>query len=392
MFVNGFKAAATAAGLKYKNRPDLGLIVSDHPVPIAGVFTTSLTKAAPVLWCQKHLKNNKARAILVNAGQANACTGDPGMNDCRESAQAVAGALNCPPEEIYLASTGVIGMPVNMTALKSAVPGLAESITPDGLDAVSKAMMTTDTVPKTVQKEISIDDKTITIAGMTKGSGMIAPNMATMLCFILTDAAVEPAYLQDVLTNTTELTFNRITVDGDTSTNDTVLAMASGTAKNAVLKNKDSTGAEEFYSAFLQVMDELAAMIVADGEGATKLVTIQVNGAKDDHQAKQAAMTVANSPLVKTALFGCDPNWGRILAALGRSGADFDPYKVNIWVDDKIMVQNGMAAGIEAESAAVMKLPKFTVRIEMNYGPASAKVLTCDFSYDYVKINADYRS
>jgi glutamate N-acetyltransferase/amino-acid N-acetyltransferase len=337
-------------------------------------------------------EKRKARAILVNAGQANACTGDPGMNDCRESAQAVAGALNCPPEEIFLASTGVIGMPVNMTALKSAVPGLAESITPDGLDAVSKAMMTTDTVPKTVQKEISIDDKTITIAGMTKGSGMIAPNMATMLCFILTDAAVEPAYLQDVLTNTTELTFNRITVDGDTSTNDTVLAMASGTAKNAVLKNKDSTGAEEFYSAFLQVMDELAAMIVADGEGATKLVTIQVNGAKDDHQAKQAAMTVANSPLVKTALFGCDPNWGRILAALGRSGAAFDPYKVNIWVDDKIMVQNGMAAGIEAESAAVMKLPKFTVRIEMNYGPASAKVLTCDFSYDYVKINADYRS
>ena len=392
MIVKGFQAAATAAGLKYKGRPDLGIIVADQPAAVAGVFTTSLTKAAPVLWCQNQIKSGHARAILVNSGQANACTGEPGMTICKESAQAVAESLGCSPDDICLASTGVIGMPLNIKALTDAVPGLIKNLSPDGLDAVSKAMMTTDTVPKTVQKEINIDGQTVTIAGMAKGSGMIAPNMATMLAFVLTDAAVEPAYLQDILTNTTELTFNRITVDGDTSTNDTVLALAAGTAGNAVLKDKNSTGAAEFEAAFMDIMAELSRMIAADGEGATKLVTIQLNGAKDDGQAKQAAMTVANSPLVKTALFGSDPNWGRIMMALGRSGTAFDPYKVSVWVDDAIMVQNGMAAGTEAESAAVMKQKEFTIRVDLNNGPGQATVLTCDFSYDYVKINADYRS
>lgn len=392
MKVAGFKAAAVAAGLRYKGRPDLGLIMAEEPVTAAGVFTQNIVQAAPVLWSKEKAASGRAIAILVNSGQANACTGDAGLAAVAESALAVAQAIKAHPDQILVASTGVIGQPINLTALKDAVPSLVAHLSEDGLEQVAAAMMTTDTKRKISRASTQIGDRTITVVGMAKGSGMIAPNMATMLAFVLTDAAAASQYLLDVLRQSAEMTFNRVTVDGDTSTNDCVLAMASAKAGNPLITSEADPGAADFAKAFQQVMADLAKMIAADGEGATKLVRILVQGAKDETQAKAAAMTVANSPLVKTALFGQDANWGRIMAALGRSGAQFDPYQVDILIDEALLVSKGQAAGDEKAAAEIMRKPEFSVNIHLHAGPAGAEALTCDFSYDYVKINADYRS
>ncbi len=392
MEVRGFKAAAVAGGLRYKNRSDVGLIVADEPAAAAGVFTLSLTQAAPVLWSKPIAAQGRARAILVNAGQANACTGEAGLENARRSAEAVAKAVGCGANEVFLASTGVIGQPLNIEAMEKCVPELKSNLAGDKLTRVAEAMMTTDTVRKIVEVKGTIQGKEFTVAGMAKGSGMICPNMATMLSFVLTDAAVSPEMLQAVLSRTAETTFNRITVDGDTSTNDTVFALASGRAGNVLIDKEDAAGLAEFETAFHKVMDALSVMIATDGEGATKLVRLQVTGAVDDAQAKAAAMTVANSPLVKTAWFGQDANWGRIMGALGRSGASFDPYRVDILVDDAPLVKGGMDAGEEASAAKIMKNREFTVRVDLGAGQGRAEVLTCDLSIDYVKINADYRS
>jgi len=391
MKIAGFKAAAVAAGLRKKDRLDLGLIAADGPAMAAGVFTRSRVQAAPVLWSRKRLGSGQARAILVNSGQANACTGAEGLSVASKSAAAVAEALGCPADEILLASTGVIGEPLNLDALTRAVPGLAAGLSEDGLDQVSRAMMTTDTRPKTAEAEGSIGGHTFRVGGMAKGSGMIAPNMATMLSFVLTDAAVDPAALKTLLAETAEATFNAVTVDGDTSTNDTVFLLASGRAGFPPLI-PGSPDLDAFAKALREVMADLARQIASDGEGATKLVTVRVAGAKSDEQAKAAAMTVANSPLVKTAFFGQDPNWGRIMMALGRSPAEFDQFKVNIDFDDVAVVRQGQQVGREEDWARVMQQPAFTVAVDLRAGPGRAEVLTCDFSHDYVKINADYRS
>lgn len=392
MKVAGFKAAAMAAELRYTGRPDLGLIIASGPVAAAGVFTKNIVCAAPVQWSKDKISNGRAMAVLLNAGRANACTGEQGLADAARSAKAVSEAVGCDESDVLLASTGVIGQPLNIEKLEKSTPALAENLGEENLEDVARAIMTTDTFHKIVSSEGLIEGKPFTVVGMAKGSGMIAPNMATMLSVVLTDAAVDAAWLQSVLSNAAEMTFNRITVDSDTSTNDTVIALASGAAGNGTLDGEDSSGAAEFKKAFYEVMTELARMVAADGEGATKLVKICVNNAKDESQAKAAAMTVANSPLVKTALFGEDANWGRIICALGRSGAEFDQNKVDIAVDDAYLARQGLAAGNEAAAAEVMKKKEYSINIDLDAGSGSAEVLTCDFSYDYVKINADYRS
>ena len=392
MKVAGFKAAGVAAGLRYSGRLDLGLIVADEPVAAAGVYTKNRVQAAPVLWSKEKTAQGRARAILVNSGRANACTGKAGLEMAEASARAVSGALGCSADEVLLASTGVIGEPLNVAAMENAMPDLIAGLGEENLMQVAQAMMTTDTRRKTAEAAGSIDGVPFTVAGLAKGSGMICPNMATMLAFVLTDAAVSPKYLQTLLSRGVEDTFNRVTVDGDTSTNDTVFLLAGGRAGNPVLESDDSPGRADFEAALNKVLFELARMLVVDGEGATKLVTVSVNGAVDDADAKLAAMTVANSPLVKTALFGEDANWGRIMMALGRSGARFDQFVVDVSVDDAVLVKDGLGAQDLTPADEVMKRPEFTINIDLKAGPGSAQILTCDFSYDYVKINADYRS
>ncbi|MFH1091015.1 MAG: bifunctional glutamate N-acetyltransferase/amino-acid acetyltransferase ArgJ [Pseudomonadota bacterium] len=392
MRVSGFKAAAVASGMRYKNRLDLALIATDEPAAAAGVFTRNLVQAAPVLWSRERISAGRARGLLINAGQANACTGRAGFENAAESARQVSALLNCSPDEILLASTGVIGDPLNLEAMTKALPDLVTGLGEDNLGDVGRAIMTTDTRPKIVWDEGEAAGVPFTLVGLAKGAGMIAPNLATMLSFILTDAAVNPAYLQQVLRRSADQTFNRVTIDGDTSTNDTVFALASGKAGNLLLEDHSSKGAESFAAAFNRVSAALAEMIAADGEGATKLVRVKVSGARDQEQAAAAARTVADSPLVKTALFGQDPNWGRIMAALGRSSARFDPGQVEIKVNDAPLVKAGQADGDPSLAAGAMKSDRINLDINLGAGPGQAEILTCDFSLDYVRINADYRS
>ncbi len=394
LHIQGFQAGAVQAGIRGKERLDLGLIVSEAETMAAGVFTTNLVKAAPVLLDMEHLQAGRARAIVINAGIANACTGEEGMANSQKTAQLVADTLNIPVEEVLVASTGVIGEQLDMTCFEHGIPAAAKKLSADGFEDVSKAIMTTDTVPKTSTHIVNIGGKEIRLLGLAKGAGMIMPDMATMLAFVCTDAAFDsPEVLNDLLRQSVEQTFNRITVDGDTSTNDSVLLLANGLADNTPL-GPDSDELAEFGRALDVVLKDLALQIVADGEGANKLVTIKVVGACTSDDAKQAARTIANSPLVKTAFFGEDANWGRIIGALGRSGAFFDPDKVDIAFDDAVMVQDGLGQGAAAEEQAsqVLKKDQFEVRIDLKAGKGEAEYYTCDFSLDYVKINADYRT
>ena len=392
--VQGFRAAAVKGGIRGQDRLDIGLIVADQPAMAAGVFTTSLVKAAPVLLDIERLQNGKARVLVVNSGIANACTGAAGMEKARTATRLASEALDIPEEEVLIASTGVIGEQLDMACFERAMPRLADSLGSSGLTDVSLAIMTTDTVPKTSMRSITIAGKEVRLLGMAKGAGMIMPNMATMLAFVLTDACVaSAAVLQDMLRGGVEKSFNRITVDGDTSTNDSVLLLANGLAGNPPVGN-NAEDLARFQTVLNDLLKDLALQIVADGEGATKLVTIKVQGAANDQEALAAARTIANSPLVKTAFFGEDANWGRIIGALGRSGARFDPDKVNISFDDVLMVEGGMGQGGEAEKRAteVLEKKEFIVTVALNAGEAVAEYYTCDFSLDYVKINADYRS
>ncbi|ADH86353.1 bifunctional glutamate N-acetyltransferase/amino-acid acetyltransferase ArgJ [Desulfurivibrio alkaliphilus] len=403
MDVRGFKAAAVKSGIRGKDRLDLGLIVSEVPAAAAGVFTTSRVQAAPVMLGRRRLSGGRAQAILVNSGIANACTGDGGLLNARLCAAMAADALGVEEELVQPASTGVIGMPLDIECFRRGIPKLQVALAGEpasagdaaqsGLDAVARAMMTTDTVPKTAARRCDLGGVEVRLAGVAKGAGMIMPDMATMLCFILTDAAVEPDLLRAMLKRSVEASFNRISIDGDTSTNDTVLLLANGRSGAPPL-----VAGSEAQSLFQQQLDdlclELARRIVADGEGATKLVTVRVEQAADELQARAAARTIANSSLVKTAFFGEDANWGRIIAALGRSGAEFDPEQVSIAFDDVPMVEAGVGLGAEAEARAteVLRRPEFTLTIKLKAGPAAAHYLTCDLSLDYVKINADYRT
>jgi glutamate N-acetyltransferase / amino-acid N-acetyltransferase len=394
MQIKGFSFSAIASGIRYADRLDLGLIYCHAPCVTAGVFTTNQVKAAPVVLDKERLKTGQAQAILVNSGCANACTGERGMEAARQTSELLAKKLNIPEVMIQLASTGVIGEQLNLPAFEKGIPELVAGLDPGNFESVAKAIMTTDTVRKTASTTFTIGDKEIKIIGMAKGAGMIMPNMATMLAFVITDARINYPELHKCLVKGVERTFNRITIDGDTSTNDMVLVMANGTAQNPWLDGDSEADRLIFQDGLELVLKDLALQIVRDGEGATKAITVRVSGAKEEKQAEQIARTVANSNLVKTAFFGEDANWGRIMAAMGRSGVKFAPDRVNIAFGDVAIVKNGMACGKEFEvaAAAVLKEKEIVVAIDLSDGKACAEVLTCDFSIDYVKINADYRS
>ncbi|THB78096.1 MAG: bifunctional glutamate N-acetyltransferase/amino-acid acetyltransferase ArgJ [Desulfobulbaceae bacterium] len=394
MNIKGFSLSAIAAGIKYQDRLDVGLIYSDVPVVTAGVFTTNQVKAAPVLLDMERLKQGRAQAVLVNSGNANACTGPEGMETALGTSKMVAEALDIPEEMVQVSSTGVIGEPLDLQPFRDGMNELVGGLSVDRFEDVAQSIMTTDTVPKTVYRKISVGGEEVKIMAMAKGSGMIMPNMATMLSFILTDARISFTELNNALKSGVEQTFNRITVDGDTSTNDMVLIMANGSAENPWIDEAHQQEYQEFQNGLEGVLKELALMIVADGEGATKCVTIRVCGAKEDREAERMARTVANSNLVKTAFAGEDANWGRIIAAMGRSGVKFNPDRVDIAFGDVVMVQNGQGMGPEVEKAATLILQEdtFAVCIDLKDGTGCEEVHTCDFSVDYVKINADYRS
>jgi glutamate N-acetyltransferase/amino-acid N-acetyltransferase len=394
MVVKGFSTSAVAAGIRYADRLDLGLIYSDTPAVTAGVFTTNQVKAAPVLIDIERLKQGRAQAILVNSGCANACTGETGMENARQTSLLVAQALNIQDVMVQLSSTGVIGEQLNVAAIEKNIEQLAAGLSPDNFELVAQAIMTTDTVPKTVYRSLMLGGTEVRMAGMAKGAGMIMPNMATMLAFVLTDAQISFPELHASLVSSVDKTFNRITIDGDTSTNDMVLLMANGQAGNPWIDEDAHQDRQLFQDALEDLLKELALKIVADGEGATKTITVRVCGARENEEAERLARTIANSSLVKTAFFGEDANWGRIIAAMGRSGVRFNPDRVDIAFGDVLIVKNGQSLGKEAENAAtrILKERNFAVCVDLKDGTGCEEIYTCDFSMDYVKINANYRT
>lgn len=388
----GFKAAGVSCGIKrQKGRNDLALIVSETEAAAAGVFTTNVVKAPSVLCSQDYIQDGVARAVVANSGNANACNGERGMADVKRITGLVAKTAGAPERQILSASTGIIGHSLPMDKIEK---GLAEAFTKlhdgDGSD-VAQAIMTTDTFPKEIAITFEIEGAPVRMGGIAKGSGMIEPNMATMLAFITTDAAVTSAVLQELLRRAVAATFNAITVDGDTSTNDMCLILANGLAGNPPVRDAGSAGARHLGDALHHVCLHLAKEIARDGEGATKMVEVVVKNAASP---EKAAKTIANSPLVKTALFGNDPNWGRILAAAGRSGVSFDPEKVEVTLaGTKVFAKGAPAAFDPAEVSSRMKAKEIRIVVDFHMpGGASATVWTCDFSYDYVKINADYHT
>jgi len=387
----GFKTAGVHAGLKKNGALDLGLIYAEQPATAAGVFTRNLVQAAPVQLSRRRAAGGRCRAVIVNSKNANCCTGADGMRDAMAMTGLVAQALGLEEHEVLVASTGVIGAPLPMEKITAAVPTLCEALVADDVDALARSMMTTDTVPKAVRRRGTVYGRDFTVVGVAKGAGMIRPDMATMLCFLMTDAQASAGALQAALSTGVERSLNRITIDGDTSTNDTCLLLASGVSGARI----DTNGARKAFQKVLDdVLMDLARRLVADGEGVTKVVTVSVCGAQTEADARRIVDAVAHSPLVKTAFFGQDANWGRILAAAGRAGAQLDPERLALFFDDVQMVRDGMGCGPAAEAAAtaVLKKDAFTVTLDLGLGLGRAEMLTCDFSADYVKINADYRS
>jgi glutamate N-acetyltransferase/amino-acid N-acetyltransferase len=389
----GFQAAGVHCGIKKASLLDLALCVSDVSGPIAGVFTKNRVAAAPVVLDRLHLRSHRGRAILVNSGNANACTGTQGLVAAKTMAMAVAQQLAIPVRHVFVGSTGVIGRALPIDRITAAVPTLFARLSVSGGDDAAQAILTTDLRPKTVARQARIGGCVVTIGGMAKGSGMIHPNMATMLAYLTTDAAIAPAALQQALRAAVDHSFNCITVDGDTSTNDTVLCLANGFADNRSIQ-QGTKPYRDFERLLTEAAQELALMICRDGEGVTKVVKILVTGATSTAAAKQVADTIATSNLVKTALFGQDANWGRVMAAVGRSGVAIDPRHVTVRFDDVVMVRRGVGMGIDAERkiARVFKQKEFTITVQLGQGHAQAHRWTTDLSYDYVRINASYRS
>ena len=396
--VSGFLASAVAAGIKYKGRLDLGLIASTEPAALAGVFTRNEVKAAPVLvGIDRLIKGGAyARAVVINSGNANACTGPDGVAHVHEICNLVADELGISPEDVMVSSTGVIGEPLPMGRIRKAVPALAGGLSEHGLESVADAILTTDTVRKTAIRSLDVGGAEITLAGMAKGAGMIGPSMgpahATMLSFILSDAKVDPIWWQGALERAVSGTFNRILIDGDTSTNDTVLAFANGLAKNREIDEVQYGDTLE--PVLKDLLQDLSLQIIKDGEGVTKCVTMQVKGARTGDEADKIARTIAGSPLVKTAFFGQDPNWGRILAAAGRAGVSLDQGLISLAFNDIEIVRKGTGLGVDVEKQAgkVMAGDEFTVTLDLGLGQGEARILTSDLSVDYVRINADYRT
>jgi len=388
----GYRFSAVRAGIKKSGRPDLALIVSDSPAACAGVFTRNRVVAAPVELTRQRIADGLCQAVLVNAGNANACTGEQGMQDARQCGALAAAALGVAEDRVAIASTGIIGVPLPMDCFERAVPEVAQALQPDAFMDVAQAIMTTDAFTKVASRTVTTPQGACRILGLAKGAGMIHPDMATMLAFVLTDAAVPVATLEQLLRQGVAQSFNAITVDGDTSTNDTVLLLANGAS--GIYPAATAQGAEAFAAALDEVLLELAKMIVRDGEGASKLVTIRIVGATDDAVARTVARSVATSSLVKCAFFGADPNWGRIIAAAGYSGAKFDPALVDIRFGEVLLAQAGSGQGKEAEKAAaeVLRQPEFTVTVDLHQGPGEASYYTSDLTYDYVRINAEYHT
>ena len=387
----GFIASGMAAGIKKNGSLDLGLLVSDRPARVAAVFTKNRVQAAPVKLDRERVKSGAARAVIVNAGNANCANGPQGLVAAEAMAAAAARVLNLPDDQVLVASTGVIGAPFPIHKVEAAIPALAEGLNQNGIPDLARAIMTTDTRPKTGAREGSVGGDSYRIVAVAKGAGMIRPDMATMLCFICTDADISYSDLQSALKRSVDGSFNRITIDGDSSTNDTVILMANGASGARIETEIDM-------AAFQRLLDDLcmdlARQMVKDGEGVTKVVDLTVCGARSDEDARAIADTIAHSPLVKTAFFGEDANWGRIIAAAGRAGVFLDPERLDLYFDDVQMVKNGTGCGMDAEEKAtgVLKKPEFSVTLDLNLGVGTASMLTCDFSLDYVKINADYRS
>jgi glutamate N-acetyltransferase/amino-acid N-acetyltransferase len=391
----GFRAAAVAAGIKKTREAlDLALIFSDSPATTAaGVFTTNRVAAAPVLLSRQNLVDSRGRcrAIVVNSGNANACTGREGLHTAEETARVAAELLAIEPSQVLVASTGVIGVALNADLILQQLPHLKEKLSKENAKAVAHAILTTDTVPKTCVVRSEARGKVVHIAAIAKGAGMIHPRMATLLSFITTDASMGERMLHNLLMGAADDSFNRLTVDGDTSTNDTVVALASGLAETSVIPGNDSHA--WFAEGLTLVCQTLARMIARDGEGASKLVTVEVVGARTPLDADRVARAIANSPLVKTALAGADPNWGRILCAAGYSGTKFDPDKIDVSVNNMALCCKGVDAGFD-EAAAHRELDRkeLLVRVDLHAGRATARVWTCDFTRDYIDINASYRS
>jgi glutamate N-acetyltransferase / amino-acid N-acetyltransferase len=387
----GFRAAGVAAGIKTAG-PDIALIVSDAPAHAAAVFTTNRVQAAPIQVCREHLSasGGRARAIVVNSGNANACTGARGLEDARRMAALAGAALGFPAQEVLVASTGIIGHPLPMEKLEAGIPAAAAALSRDAGPATA-AIMTTDLAPKTAAVQFEIAGRPVRVGGTCKGSGMIGPHLATMLAFLTTDADVWPEVLQPALAGVAARTFNCTTVDGDTSTNDTLAILAN--CRSGVQVRPGSPALRAFEAALEQVCTELAKALARDGEGATKLIEIRVRGGRTVAEAHRIAMTMANSPLVKTAFFGNDPNWGRLMMAAGRAGVRFDPSRAALWIGDVQLVRAGEPLPFDhAQAVATLKQPEVTTTLELAEGAATARVWTCDFSYDYVRINAEYHT
>lgn len=387
----GFRACGIHCGVK-RARPDLALIVSDVRAASAGVFTTNLVKAAPVLVSMEHLRSGWSRAIVVVSGNANACTGPRGLDDSRAMAAVTAAELGLSPEEVVVACTGVIGVPMPIEKVCDGIRSAASVLGAAGSREAAEAILTTDRSVKEVALSTEIGGNIVRFAGIAKGSGMIHPNMATMLAFMTTDAAIAPPMLRRALARSVDRSFHTITVDGDTSTNDMAVVLASGLAGNPLI-----TGEGEGFDAFSEALDEvsrrLAAMIVRDGEGATKFVRVEVFGADTEEDARRIARTIASSSLVKTAVFGADPNWGRILAAAGRAGVHLDPERVDVYVGDVLVARRGAAVSFDRGRAKrELTSDEVVLGVHLNAGNASATALTCDLTYEYVKINASYTS
>ena len=395
----GFLAAGAAAGIKTENRQDMAMIFSELPCACAGVYTTNLVKAAPVKWDREITSSGKpVRAVIVNSGVANACTGAEGLESCRKMAAAAAGGLGLDESEVLVASTGVIGRQLPMDRIEAGAKKLSAGLGADAEHAMdaARAIMTTDTRPKVTAYEFELSGTTVHIAGMCKGSGMIHPNMCTMLCFVATDAAISHECLQKALSADVQDTFNMISVDGDTSTNDTVLVLANGAAGNPAI-SAEGEDYDLFCSALHQVMLDLSKKIAGDGEGCTCLLEARVTGAADKDQARTIAKSVICSSLTKAAVFGHDANWGRILCAMGYSGAQFDPDNVDIEIESKAgrltLVEKGVAADYSEEKATeILSEEEIRITMELHMGCEEATAFGCDLTYDYVRINGDYRS
>ncbi len=397
--ISGFKVGAVECGMRYKNRLDLALIVSEgtEGVPCAAVFTRNIFSAAPVEVSKNHLKlsGGNVNAVLVNAGIANACTGREGIRLAEISCELVANRLGVSKDRVIMASTGVIGPLIDVDKITGSLDSLIKDLAEDRWDDFAKAIMTTDTVPKLSFGRIEMDSLSFSIGGVTKGSGMIAPDMATMLAFLCTDVYVPQSMLQEFLQEAVDKSFNCITVDGDTSTNDMVVLLARGKNCEKRIEQKNAPEALVFKHLLEKVCEDLAKQIVEDGEGATKFVEIHVTGAPCFEDAKRMAKCIAESPLVKTAFYGADANWGRVVAAAGRSGVSFDPGKVSLYFDDLCVFKNGVPLldeYVEEKASSIFRKTHFTVKLDLNSGEYDARVWTCDLSHGYVDINASYRT